>query len=683
MSGSPSEAREMLLGIGSRHDFLKRERPLVVVVDNCCQVREFILAGLGPDTIVILDVYHFIMRYASAVFGGMKNPYRAEVIADMRSAIVKVSAQPNRPASYWTKEEQEVKVIEAYNKWIMRGAWSNAASKIHEEQLKHVQKGCLARPSDLEHICMDGSRIEGSHKGWNSLQRAYPSGIEVYTGLGHDFFLRRNIRIASARIAAHRSVNYGDFIASLYGSHHVQLVNHTAALYNDLQQKGLSTAASKRPQAQSRAKPTIDAYPTLPKVAVRESMGLVKSDHSLSFGGHTKVEEIEFEITMPNLEDPEPELDEFDCEPTDDVESSDITLPNLPSTSSNIHAFYRFKTQQNPGAPASIQLPVVQPSKPQPNTGPGLLERLRRPVHLPSSLSAQGLTRSQLLFSMGTLIDPRALNVSTKEEFYLFMDMRSEFQWTTFGMTASKWASAAEEYNVWLESIGKEKSITTVKKNPRALADKLKNIEPHITNRLLKQDFRSNSSQTETFWRKHCTAVQALVTKVEDHTSRSPAICKRCKTIKYTTNKSTNHRKNCCADGVAVTLKPEPTPADDQTVVLPHALPVWPQPQGIFSDGKYFNPEQFLLTVRDLYERVVEQRTTSAATGSPSAVDFRLEDHAFSQMFTSRTRTVDGHTYFRLYHDLELNGTITSESLISTIEGHRYLRIDCLRPDSI
>ena len=48
----------------------------------------------------------------------------------MRSAIVKVSAQPNRPGSYWTKEEQEVKVIEAYNKWIMRGAWSNAASKV-------------------------------------------------------------------------------------------------------------------------------------------------------------------------------------------------------------------------------------------------------------------------------------------------------------------------------------------------------------------------------------------------------------------------------------------------------------------------------------------------------------------------------------------------------------------------
>ncbi|KAI0658952.1 hypothetical protein C8Q70DRAFT_887671, partial [Cubamyces menziesii] len=84
-----------------------------------------------------------------------------------------------------------------YNKWRLQGnVWTAAAEKAHLEQLEHIRKGCLARPRD--NIRADGSRIEGSHKGWNGLQRSFASGVESLTALCHDFVLRRNIRIESA-----------------------------------------------------------------------------------------------------------------------------------------------------------------------------------------------------------------------------------------------------------------------------------------------------------------------------------------------------------------------------------------------------------------------------------------------------------------------------------------------------
>jgi hypothetical protein len=127
---------------------------------------------------------------------------------------------------------------------------------------------------------MDGSHIEGSHKGWNSLQRAYASGIEVYTGLAHDFFLRRNICIASARIDEGRSVNCHDFIASAHGSHHVQLINHTAELFNLLYKKESSASKEK-----------LKVYPVLPQVQIDETIGLVESAHSVTFGGFLEIKD--------------------------------------------------------------------------------------------------------------------------------------------------------------------------------------------------------------------------------------------------------------------------------------------------------------------------------------------------------------------------------------------------------
>jgi hypothetical protein len=139
---------------------------------------------------------------------------------------------------------------------------------------------------------MDGSRIEGSHKAWNSLQRAQPSGIEVYSGLAHDFFLRRNIRIASSRLKNKREVNCSAFISSTYSSHHVRLVNHTAELFNSLYEQ--ETVASKN---------KLCSAPILPTIDVDEQMGLVKSAHSVTFGGLIEMKEEEPDDETVLLED--------------------------------------------------------------------------------------------------------------------------------------------------------------------------------------------------------------------------------------------------------------------------------------------------------------------------------------------------------------------------------------------
>jgi hypothetical protein len=205
----------------------------------------------------------------------------------------------------------------------------------------------------------------------------------------------------------------------------------------------------------------------------------------------------------------------------DAVVADGISLPKTPSTrDSDVRAFFRFQPMQTTPA-SSSSLPTATAKNPH---GTQLtLDALRRPLPLPLSLRNKGLTRSQLIFSIGTAIDPRALQITGDEEFYLFMDMRAEYQWTSFGMTASKWAPAAKLYNSRLEAIGKKKNIAIIKKHPRALMEKLAEIEPRIIERILRQDSQGDQrsisakkNNTSAFWSKHCFAVPALVGKAEN-----------------------------------------------------------------------------------------------------------------------------------------------------------------------
>lgn len=154
-------------------------------------------------------------------------------------------------------------------------------NKVYADQMNHVRKGCLARKR--QDIRSDGSRVEGSHKGWNSLQRAQPSGLVVFIALGHGHVLRRNILIVTA---GDKSSPFNSFDTSTFGSHHIRLVNYTAKLWNRLR---LSRSGSSL---------ALLALPEMTAVSSSETFGLVNSECATTFAG--PFSEVEAE---PKLED--------------------------------------------------------------------------------------------------------------------------------------------------------------------------------------------------------------------------------------------------------------------------------------------------------------------------------------------------------------------------------------------
>ena len=65
------------------------------------------------------------------IAGGSKNPLRSKVASSIVDAIHKASATGTTPAIYWSKEEQEQRLQEMYNKWDAVGTvWSAAAPKV-------------------------------------------------------------------------------------------------------------------------------------------------------------------------------------------------------------------------------------------------------------------------------------------------------------------------------------------------------------------------------------------------------------------------------------------------------------------------------------------------------------------------------------------------------------------------
>ncbi|KAI0685123.1 hypothetical protein BC835DRAFT_1421556 [Cytidiella melzeri] len=190
-SGANDKFGESLAGMRQRLEILGVPFDLIVVACNCCTVAAAVEKNL-PGSFLGLDLKHFKGRYEAVIVGGVHNPHRAAVLRDIVDAILESPAEDGRPAKWRQKEEQEIMLEAMYQKWLTCGkVWSEAAARAHAIQMGHVRKGCLSRPrSD---IWSDGSRIEGSHKGWNSLQRANPSGYQTILFLASDHVLRRNI----------------------------------------------------------------------------------------------------------------------------------------------------------------------------------------------------------------------------------------------------------------------------------------------------------------------------------------------------------------------------------------------------------------------------------------------------------------------------------------------------------
>jgi hypothetical protein len=91
------------------------------------------------------------------------------------------------------------------------------------------------------------------------------------------------------------------------------------------------------------------------------------------------------------------------------------------------------------------------------------------------------------------------LAIKGEDEFYLFMDMRAEKGWVSFNMSSHKWVIATHEYNDALCKMQVERGLPAIKKIPRALLDKLGEMEAKILDWLHKGHFLCMS---------HCECLQ-------------------------------------------------------------------------------------------------------------------------------------------------------------------------------
>lgn len=127
-------------------------------------------------------------------------------------------------------------------------------------------------------VASDGSQIEGSHKGWNGLQRSYASGLDVLNALSHDHVLRRNVRIGLRRSAEDRD----PFLVLTYGSHHVRLVDGIAKLWNLL--VGKIRAKTNRPISHKE-------FPELRIISSDENFGIVSADYIATYQNLLQIKE--------------------------------------------------------------------------------------------------------------------------------------------------------------------------------------------------------------------------------------------------------------------------------------------------------------------------------------------------------------------------------------------------------
>ncbi|CAK5283262.1 unnamed protein product [Mycena citricolor] len=714
-SASPAEIFETLEGLRRRCEQLGVDLPEMVTVDNCCQVRSKILESM-PGIDICLDTYHFIVRYLVALLNGASNPYRARIAMEIRDAILKQPASKGIPAKYRSKEEQESRIIGIFTMYEKIGnVWSAAAQSVHQAQLKHIRAGCLARKRD--DIATDGSRIEGSHKGWNGLQRSHASGLVLQTALCHDFVLRRNMRqvVRDTRVAGSTSPLHS-FVRLTYGSHHIQLVNSNSSIMNDVLRIHAERTKKKLD--------VVQLWTVLQDVQSFEKFGLVHSAHAETFGGLIEVKDEEMGVEM--------ELDlSLDSSVNDDDSSilttldpslhplsfpslardpridpglydTPLPIPNLlpvPATTSvnaRTHAHVKTgNTESMLTEPESLGDELHQPNKKQKLEG-----NMVHPIFHTSNLVVSSnepsvaskhqaasirLTKTQILFMAGTKTDPRSLKIEYGNEFFMFMDLRAEYGWRLVNMTPKRWIEATSQLNLKLGLTGK------LLKSPRALLDKLARVEKDILQRIATGSFFNASGQSDKFWKKHCFAVDLIkpdnskgptlgsFSKTLDPLSldvpngassstpekmRKRPTCKRCHQDMYAGGRGgeENHNRGVCSDGFKqkIPTGEEPVP--------------WPQPAGVFSKGLHFHPRVFLQLVQHIYQKLVVEKL--------GTMGLSMEEDAFLAMFQKPERIVtktDGSVFFKLITGLSIpvNDRIP-DSWIVTEGSTTFLRLDLL-----
>ncbi|KAJ3523711.1 hypothetical protein NM688_g8682 [Phlebia brevispora] len=284
--------------------------PQSATSDICCKVRHQVQENLSEAVAVVQDVNHFSGRYACTVQDRTNNPHYAAVWRSITDSVLEERAENGKPAVYYSQQEQIKRLEATYARWDRTGnVWTTASVKCHAEQMRHAKKGCLVRPrSDVR---SDGSRIEGTHRGWNSLMRASPSGLEMLVALGHDHVLRRNTRV----ILRSKEFEATPFLTSTFGSHHLSLIGHIAQIWNfvvDRIQEKSKTIVGSVP---------LQRLPVMEIVNSGEKFGLIEAEHIATFGGRWEIKEEEDEVPLFDLSD----LSADDLGPTSSMSTSDVS----------------------------------------------------------------------------------------------------------------------------------------------------------------------------------------------------------------------------------------------------------------------------------------------------------------------------------------------------------------------
>ncbi|KAJ6497153.1 hypothetical protein C8R47DRAFT_1212691 [Mycena vitilis] len=733
-SASPVEMYEVLTGLKKRCEELGVPFPQMFVADNCCQIEKEVRRAI-PDIQICLDVFHFMIRYLAAIINGVNNPHRGEVAAAIRNALLKNSASKGVLAKYWTKEEQESKMREMYDRFSRRGSvWSAAAHAVHTAQLKHLQKGCLSRSN--QDIASDGSRIESSHKGWNGLQRASASGLELQNALCHDFVHRRNMRIAFSKKPD--APGSHAFVRSTFGSHHTRLVNRTALLLNSI----LEFEAAKK----SRVPDTLALRPLLRNVASGETFGLVVSQHNDSFGGlltiksEAEAEDKLFPEVMETPTDPQPEavLADLNIEaallyqpqkPENGAIPLDVQIIDMPAS------FSQYKQLDNAVAP-----PRVIESDVSATVLGQLFDQDATILSATTSSSKRKELDPAIHKSDPQTIEPVAVPPAKKARLNDSIRATASGPSKISGPVYPMFNLAAAHATPTVQTPSSDSSPHPT--TPQSVTDlaqltKLLPLPPHADEEISKltrsqrlflfgtgtnpksleiakgpEFYLFMEMRAESGWKasdmtskKWADAVgrynERLAVKIPDAVTKSPpqngdekfwrthcyavALLKAEPVASGVSDKAenTSSRKIAVCTRCSKVMYPGPTGSQenhkkgycsDGFKQKPPAGEVapWPQPAGIFTTGSEFHPLPFLEAIRDVYEKVVVEADSTSLTIEHEALALMLKDPA-------RTLEAGGAILFKLFTGYAIPADDrTPDALFVDHGGLKYLRLDAL-----
>ncbi|KAG2351926.1 hypothetical protein BDR07DRAFT_1385102 [Suillus spraguei] len=447
----------------------------MMVVDNCCQVWKAVTAAM-PETGSKLDVWHFGARYIAAMLHSSKSPYQATVAGDIMGAILKSRA--------------------------------------------------------------NGSQIEGSHKGWNSLQHAQPSDIIMLSALGHNFVLCHNLLVLPELDVVESGETFG-----LVMSDHITTFRGLLVKKEDIEDEPLGTFDSTTDlvtgeevdlalQAsrnifinESQIDPALLEHPagaskTLSsRLLVASTMAMPLSpmkqkvtsfDSDDQDDGNSMAKKLRLicqdnVLQLVSLSNSPPstagKLDEYFSSVSDFPPSTSTSINNSTgitsagTTSAGINNSIGITSTSigttSTGINNSIGITSASINNSITASTRTTSTSINNSITPSARISSAGQTPSQRLFSIATGIDPHSLTIKDSDEFYLFMDMWAEFKWLSYQMTSRRWVLATEEYNLHLM---KKKGESVVRKNPQALLHALGNIKPKLMNKIIKDDYTSKKT---------------------------------------------------------------------------------------------------------------------------------------------------------------------------------------------